>query len=228
MIGRSTGERGYIEVLKSKKMALANLLGGQVQGPLVRSRIQDFTEMDAPFSFFLGLEKKHGQNRVIHSLFLGTRKELVEPGQIRKCAVELFSSLDESEYCEDDDLFDGFCRELPQDSEESNSWHDRPLQLDVLHSALHGMQGRRAPGADELTVEFYRAFWDMLEVFNESLVSGSLPLSCRRAVVSLLPKKGNLQEIKNWHPVSLRCLDYRILSKALAARLKEAMEQVIH
>ncbi|TWW54318.1 Transposon TX1 uncharacterized 149 kDa protein ORF 2, partial [Takifugu flavidus] len=39
---------------------------------------------------------------------------------------------------------------------------------------------------------------------------------------------GNLQEIKNWRPVSLLCLDYRILSKALASRLREAMEQVIH
>ncbi|TWW53327.1 Transposon TX1 uncharacterized 149 kDa protein ORF 2 [Takifugu flavidus] len=63
----------------------------------------------------------------------------------------------------------------------------------------------------------------MLEVFNESLALGSLPLSCRRAVVTLLPTC-NLQEIKNWRPVSLLCLDYRILSKTLASRLREAME----
>lgn len=102
-----------------------------------------------------------------------------------------------------------------------------------LHAALQSMQGWRAPGIDGLTVEFYETFWsilapDILDVFNESMAAGSLPLSCRRAVVALLPKKGNLQDIKNWRPVSLLCTDYKILSKALANRLREAMEQVIH
>ncbi|KAL0153368.1 hypothetical protein M9458_051287, partial [Cirrhinus mrigala] len=58
---------------------------------------------------------------------------------------------------------------------------------------------------DGLSVEFYKAFWgvmgkDLLDVLNESLTMGSLPLSCRRAVVTLLPKKGDLQEIRNWRP----------------------------
>ncbi|KAI3352103.1 hypothetical protein L3Q82_020914 [Scortum barcoo] len=95
------------------------------------------------------------------------------------------------------------------------------------------MQGQRAPGIDGLTVEFYKAFWDILaadilDVFNESLTYGSMPVSCRRAVLTLLQKKGNLQDIKNWRPVSLLCVDYKLLSKALANRLREAMEQVIH
>ncbi|KAJ3588088.1 hypothetical protein NHX12_011683 [Muraenolepis orangiensis] len=42
------------------------------------------------------------------------------------------------------------------------------------------------------------------------------------------PKKGNLQDIKNWRPVSLLCVDYKLLSKALATRLGRAVEQVIH
>ncbi|KAG7480242.1 hypothetical protein JOB18_046484 [Solea senegalensis] len=80
----STGNRGYIEVLKSKKMALAKLLDTKVQGALVRSRVQNITEMDAPSSFFFGLEKKHGQKKVIHSLLSDTGQELTDPGQIRK------------------------------------------------------------------------------------------------------------------------------------------------
>ena len=55
-----------------------------------------------------------------------------------------------------------------------------------------------------------------------------MPTSCRRAVITLLPKKGNLQDIKNWRPVSLRCVDYKLLSKLFASRLGKAMEQVIH
>lgn len=69
------------------------------------------------------------------------------------------------------------------------------------------MLGGRAPGGDGLTLEFYRAFWDVMswDMLDESLVSVvSLPLSGRRAVTHLL-KNGNLQDIKNGCPVSLLC-----------------------
>ena len=55
-----------------------------------------------------------------------------------------------------------------------------------------------------------------------------MPTSCRRAVITLLPKKGNLLDIKNWRPVSLLCVDYKLLSRLFASRLGKAMEQVIH
>ncbi|TWW62349.1 hypothetical protein D4764_04G0009960 [Takifugu flavidus] len=95
-IGSSTGDRGCIETLQSKKMALVSLLDSQ---------------------FLLWLEKKRGQNLIIHSLFSSTGQELVEPGQIRQRAVEFFSSLYESEYRRDDGLFHEFCGDLPRVSE---------------------------------------------------------------------------------------------------------------
>ncbi|KAJ3585522.1 hypothetical protein NHX12_014241 [Muraenolepis orangiensis] len=175
----------------------------------------------------------NGQRRVIHSLLSGTGQEITEPSQIRRRAVSFYSTLYTSEYEEGETLSEGFCNGLPQVSEEANSQLEGPLTIQELQTALQGMQGRRAPGIDGLSVEFYKAYWDvlshdLLDVFNESLASGSMPVSCRRAVITLLPKKGNLQDIKNWRPVSLLCVDYKILSKALATRLGKAVEQVIH
>ncbi len=45
-------------------------------------------------------------------------------------------------------------------------------------------------------------------------VNGQLPLSCRRAVLTLLPKKGDQNDITNWRPVSLLCTDYKLLSNS--------------
>ena len=56
---------------------------------------------------------------------------------------------------------------------------------------------------------------DRLMVFNESFKDLILPLSCRRTVITLLPKKGHLQEVKDWRPVSLLGMDYKIVSKVL-------------
>ena len=188
--------------------------------------------MDAPSSFFFGLERKDGQRRVIHTLLSDTGQELTEPGQIRARSVEFYSSLYSLEY-EEKDTLEGFCSGLPQVSMETNSQLERPLHIEELLAALQSMQGRRAPGIDGLTVEFYKAYWeivsaDLLDVFNESLACGSMPMSCHRAVIMLLPKKGNLQDLMNWRPVSLLCVDYKLLSKAFANRLREAMELSIH
>ena len=223
LTGRTSGQsRVVLKPSKPEKNALRDLLGTKAQGALVRSRFQSINEMDAPTSFFFGLEKKQSQSKSIHSLLSDTGQVLTEPGQIRKRAMEFYSALYSSEYG-DHDMYHLFCGHLPQIATESNISLGAPLTLQELHSALLSMQGRKAPGIDGLTVEFYKAFWevigeDLLAVMNESLAVGELPLSCRRAVITLLPKKGNLQEIKNWRPVSLLCTDYKILSKALANR----------
>ncbi|KAL7829212.1 hypothetical protein AOLI_G00300970 [Acnodon oligacanthus] len=51
------------------------------------------------------------------------------------------------------------------------------------------MEGGTAPGIDGLPVEFYKAFWaelgaDLMAILNETLEEGSLPLSCRKAVIT--------------------------------------------
>ena len=55
-----------------------------------------------------------------------------------------------------------------------------------------------------------------------------LPISCRQAVFTLLPMKGELVLLKNWRPVALLCTDYKILSKCLANRLKKDLARLIH
>ncbi|XP_056256715.1 uncharacterized protein LOC130184701 [Seriola aureovittata] len=86
----------------------------------------------------------------------------------------------------------------------------------------------KAPGLDGLPADFYKAFWsvmgeDLLCVLRDSLVKGRLPLSCRRAVLTLLPEKGDLQNLNNWPPVALLCTDYKLLSKVFANRLRNLL-----
>lgn len=64
-LSESTGDRGHLQALKT---VLADLLGLRAQGALVRSRFQSFAEMDAPSKFFFSLEKKNGQNHLIHCI----------------------------------------------------------------------------------------------------------------------------------------------------------------
>ena len=169
----------------------------------------------------------------MHSLQAEDGQTLTHTAAIRGRAVAFYVQLYSSEYQEDDAAFNSFCQDLPTVSEETNRELEGPLTEAELFAALQSVQGGKAPGIDGLPSEFYRVFWtelkdDLLGVFSESFEDLSLPQSCRRAVLTLLPKKGDLQQIRNWRPVSLLCSDYKLLSKALANRLKNVMEQLIH
>uniref|UniRef100_A0A3B5PPF5 Reverse transcriptase domain-containing protein n=1 Tax=Xiphophorus maculatus TaxID=8083 RepID=A0A3B5PPF5_XIPMA len=229
----STGNRGHIQTLKQKKNALADLLGLRAQGALVRSRFQSVSEMDAPSKFFFSLEKKNGQNRLIHCIRSEDGKELTDPTELRKRAVDFFSTLYASEFKEDSVITEEFFKDLQKVSDQDNLILEHALTLEELQEALLSMENGKAPGIDGLSVEFYKSCWpvlaeDLLEVLNNSVARGMLPLSCRRAVLTLIPKKGDLYEIRNWRPVSLLCTDYKIFSKVLACRLRKVIDQVIH
>ncbi|CAM2103893.1 unnamed protein product [Caretta caretta] len=128
----------------------------------------------------------------------------------------------------DPDACEVLWEELPTVSMGDRDRLELPLTLAEFSEALRRMPTNKSPGMDGLTVEFYRAFWDILgpdlvTVWAESLQGGVLPLSCRRAVLALLPKKGDLRDLRNWRPLSLLSTDYKIVAKAISLRLGSVM-----
>ncbi|KAK3506003.1 hypothetical protein QTP70_003092 [Hemibagrus guttatus] len=227
----ATGDRGHIEALKSKKAKMNDLLDITAQGALVRSRFKSTAEMDAPSKFFFSLEQKNGQKRFIHAVRTESGDLLSESTEIRKQTVSFYSKLYNSEWSGAQVVEDSFLVGLPKLSERAARELDRELSLEELHEALQRMENGRASGIDGLPAEFYKAFWavigqDVLDVLRDSIQRGELPLSCKRAVLTLLPKKGDLTHLKNWRPVSLLCTDIKLLSKA--SRLTKVMQQITH
>lgn len=111
-------------------------------------------------------------------------------------------------------LEEQFLKTLPQVSADISDQLDRPLQFEIS-TTVHSMQAQKALGKDGLTVEFDKGYWDslsvdLLQVLNQILATGFLPLSCIRAVTRAL------------------CVDLKILFDTFASMLMGAMEQVIH
>ncbi|CDQ99049.1 unnamed protein product, partial [Oncorhynchus mykiss] len=47
-------------------------------------------------------------------------------------------------------------------------------------------------------------------------------------VLSLLYKKGEVTDLSNWRPLTMLCVDYKLLAKVLADRLRTALPYVVH
>ncbi len=200
-LAESTKQQSYLKILSKRKNQLAELLGVKTQGALVRSRFVSLDQMDAPSKFFFSLERKNGQKRIIHALRSEEGILLSNPVAIRRRAIGFYEKLYRSELRSDDINESVFFKDLPKVSDEANAGISGALNLGELHKAVQSMESGRVPGIDGIPVDFYKCFWeeigeDLLEVLNGSLDEGLLPLSCRRAVLTLLPKKGDLTDIK--------------------------------
>ena len=123
--------------------------------------------------------------------------------------------------------------ETPTLNIEEQGMCDGELTIEECLSALKSFANNKSPGNDGLTVEFYRKFWPIIgkhlvQSLNESYISGELSPSQRHAIITLLDKGKDRCHLKNWRPISLLNIDYKIATKALAIRLKDILPKLIH
>ena len=83
------------------------------------------------------------------------------------------------------------------------------------------MKNGKSPGTDGYNAEFYKFFWKdignfVLESLNESFNTGELSITQKQGLITLLPKGNKPRElIKNWRPITLLNVDYKLLAECL-------------
>ena len=107
------------------------------------------------------------------------------------------------------------------------------ISLQECHTALKAMSDNKSPGIDGFTLEFYKFFWNDIKIFlvrslNASYDMGKMSITQRRGVITSIPKPIKLRfYLKNWRPISLICVDYKIASTVIANRLKIVLPSII-
>ncbi|CAM2099441.1 unnamed protein product [Caretta caretta] len=177
---------------REKREELRALEDHRARGAFFQSRIRLLWEMDRGSRFFYAMEKTTGAKKHVTCLLEEDGTPLTDPMEMCGRACDFYTSL-----FSPDLTYPGACRvlweELPMVSVGDRDRLELPLTLAKFSEFLRHMPPIKSPGMDGLTVEFYCAFWDILgpdlaTVCAESLQGGVLPLSCRQAVLALLPK----------------------------------------
>jgi len=202
-------------------------------GSVIRSRAQWTEHGERSSKYFFQLEKHNQELKHITTLIDENGITVDKPKEIMEKLHLFYKNLYSSKHKDIKPCFDHYTPDLKLCELEAEIL-EVDISLEECKEALDDLPANKTPGSDGLTAEFYKRFWDVLhEMFFESLqyslLFGELSIEQRRGVLTLLPKAGkDLTKIKNWRPISILNVDYKIYAKILANRIKPVLPSIIN
>lgn len=222
----------FAPVIQDALIKLENLLLIQIEGQKVRSRVKHLKYDDKCSKHFLKKEVRNGQQKFITNLQQENVHLKTTPAILSAC-VDYYTGLFKAEKtCPE--LQDLFLTNLPQLDSVSTLSCEGLITYEECITAIGLMKNGKTPGLDGLPKEFYQKYFylfgdDFVDMTNNCFTQGKdLPLSMRSAVLTLLCKDpNNSGQLKNWRPISLLNVDYKICSKVMSMRLKLVLSEIV-
>ena len=106
-------------------------------------------------------------------------------------------------------------------------------EIDV-NTAIARLKPHKSPGSDGFTAEWNKSFKEQLvpklcQIYNRALKKGEIPPSWKQAIISVIPKEGkDSLDCKQFRPISVLNLDYKIYMSILARRIERLLPSLIH
>ena len=202
------------------------------EGAKIRSKAMHLLHNETCSKYFFNLEKKRGEDKLFRALQSSNSALISEPTAIRAEIKSFYVSLYSAKLCNKPIQMQLLTKIDKQISDDQDMALTQPFTRQDLEKSIKQMANGKCPGLDGLPAEFYKHFFyliadDLLLVFTELLHSGRMLASQRTSLITLLYKKGDCTDLKNWRPISLLNCDYKILSKMISLCLANVLEDII-
>jgi len=120
----------------------------------------------------------------------------------------------------------------PSISANDNDLLTVPFNKVEFRDAIFSMHPDKCSGPDGYSPGFYQHFWTLCsdDIFKECcewLDTGQFPPDLNITNIALIPKGSSQVSMKDWRPIALCNVLYKIISKVLANRLKNVLSQCI-
>ncbi|KAJ8000408.1 hypothetical protein DPEC_G00204510 [Dallia pectoralis] len=214
--------------LSETKEHLATLYREEQKKSQFRSKLQGLEEDEKCTRYFF--RKARSRQKPILSLYNSQGDSVKNSADILRAAGDFYGRLYDTKPA-DGDLATAFLEGLNRVIEGGES-EDPEMSIEELTRAVHSINKQKAPGPDGIQGEFYQTFWDLIkndvaEVFQAIYRERRLGESMRQSTINLIPKKGDLKDLRNWRPINLLSVAYKIMTKALTKRFQSHLPRVI-
>lgn len=223
---------GDIEKYETLKNELEHIEIEKCQGAILRSKSKWAIESDRNTKYFLNLEKQRQQKKCISELLVDNGDTVSDTDSIMNVEYEFYKELYSCVDTETESI-DTYLQCIETTLEDNDRlFCDENISKEDIHSALFKMKKQKTPGPDGLTVEFYIQFWNELQDILHKLFQNIYEENCmsrtmRHGHIILIYKKGDRRQLKNYRPISLLNVDYKILARVMSNRLKNVIPKII-
>jgi exonuclease III len=224
-----------LENINQIKDELDKINDKRIQGMFIRSKAKWIEQGEKPTKYFLKLEARNFLNKSFMEIEKNDGTILKDCDDILK-ETKLFyerlytqqevSNLNLTEYFKNVDI-------QKLNEYQSNNLEGELTNAEIL-TALKNMKNEKSPGPDGFTAEFFKFFWNDLGTFlvkslNNGYIKGNLSISQRQGLITCIPK-GNKPKrfLKNWRPISLLNVSYKLGAAAVANRIKNILPNIIN
>lgn len=113
-----------------------------------------------------------------------------------------------------------------------NSCMLAPVQYKEVKTTLFGMHPDKSPGPDGMSPGFFQKYWqvvgdDIVKLVQNFFTMGKFEEYITETNIVMIPKKQNPETMADLRPIALCNVVYKVVSKALANRLKHILNGVI-
>ena len=198
------------------KVELQQLHQRELDALKIRTQIKYAEEGEKSTRSFYLHERRIQTQQAINVLMKDNLDTVTEAKDITTEAYNFYKDLYSSEPVDQQKQNMFLQIKMPQLSANARDTCEGYISEEELNIALYSMENNKSPGFDGLTTEFYKHFWPILghelaNILNFAYDNGSLALSQRRGIISLIFKKEDRTKLKNWRPITLLNTDYKIL-----------------
>ena len=222
-----------LKILKEKNEELVSLRNEIMKGVLLRSKARWISDGEKVTKYFCNLEKRNFISKRMDKLTNenGTTTDDTEniKEQVGNFYKQLYKRNKNVKDCKVNDLIN----KIPKISDEERKSLEGEITLEEAGLALKQMKNGKSPGSDGFGAEFFKFFWKQLGPFvvralNESYRDGELSATQKEGLITCIPKGDKPKEfIKNWRPISLLNVIYKIGSTCIANRMKKILPKLI-
>ena len=180
-------------------------------------------------------EIKNGNVKFIHQLRKENDSMVTEKSEITDEIYNFYQNLFQPQNIDNKEIDDYLSNFKPPNlTKEDQEAMDRFISEEEVKEAIKNLNTNKSPGDDGITPEFYQTFSHTLapilaELYNNIWLRDDTTISMKNGIIQLIyKKKGTPTELRFWRPITLLNLDYKILTKILASRLKHAMDYILN
>ena len=228
-----SGDRTAFTKLCAVQQELRSIALHEAKGAQVRTRCQWAEEGKTSSSFFLNLESKRRSQKTMLSIRdPATGIVHHDPFEILGVWRSYYADLFIAQECDckaQDAMLAKLSRRLSLAEREAC---EGVLTVEECFHALQGIPRGKTPGSDRFPMEFFVSFWqtlgaDLVRVLNVAYETSQLSTSQRRGLIIVLYKKNDRLDAKNWRPISLLNVDYKIATRTISGRLLAVLSSII-